>query len=270
MEAVLDGLGALSAGAWVCAGFALLAVLGLVRPPAGRLRGAGNDRVAGPEARRLRGPSWLVGRSNGLALGRRLLLGAVAAGGACLAASRLEAGPGRWVWLAWPLLAGAAAVLLGLLEPVGVRRRREQLIADAPQALDLLAACLAAGMPVRLAGRVVTEAFDGPLAEDLGRVLALADLGVAEAEAWRSLAQHPQLGPAAADLSRSVESGTLMVQALGRHAAAAREARRTALVVRARSVGVRSVLPLMVCFIPAFLLLGVVPTVVSALVAALG
>src|ERR671910_756115 len=165
MEAVLDGLGALSAGAWVCAGFALLAVLGLVRPPAGRLRRAGNDR---------------------------------------------------------------------------------------------------------LAGRVVTEAFDGPLAEDLGRVLALADLGVAEAEAWRSLAQHPQLGPAAADLSRSVESGTLMVQALGRHAAAAREARRTALVVRARSVGVRSVLPLMVCFIPAFLLLGVVPTVVSALVAALG
>ena len=184
--------------------------------------------------------------------------------------SRLEDGPGAWAWLAWPVLAGLTAVLLGLLEPRAVRRRRERLIADTPQALDLLAACLAAGMPVRLAGRVVVEAFDGPVAEDLGRVLALVDLGVAEAEAWRTLARHPQLGPAAADLSRSVESGTLMVEALGRHAAAAREARRTALVVRARSVGVRSVLPLMTCFIPAFLLLGVVPTVVSALAAALG
>ena len=61
-----------------------------------------------------------------------------------------------------------------------------------------------------------------------------------------------------------------MVEALSRHAAAAREARRTVLVVRARSVGVRSVLPLMTCFIPAFLLLGVVPTVASALAAALG
>ena len=101
-------------------------------------------------------------------------------------------------------------------------------------------------------------------------MLALADLGVAESEAWRTLARHPQLGPAASDLSRCVDSGTLMVEALSRHAAAAREARRTALVVRARSVGVRSVLPLMTCFIPAFLLLGVVPTVVSALVAALG
>jgi pilus assembly protein TadC len=161
-------------------------------------------------------------------------------------------------------------VVLGLLESGAARRRREQLIADVPPALDLIAASLAAGLPVQPVGRMVVEAFDGPVAEDLGRVLALADLGVAEAEAWRTLAGHPQLGPAALDLARSVESGTLMVEALGRHAAAARQARRTVLMVRARSVGVRSVLPLMTCFLPAFLLLGVVPTVVSALGAALG
>ena len=111
----------------------------------------------------------------------------------------------------------------------------------------------------------MVEAFDGPVADDLGRALALADLGVAESEAWSTLARHPQLGSAASDLSRCVESGTLMVEALSRHSAAARDARRAALVVRARSVGVRSVLPLMTCFIPAFLLLGVVPTVASAL-----
>jgi len=174
------------------------------------------------------------------------------------------------LWLGWPVLAGATAVLLGLLESGDARRRRERLIADTPQALELMAAGLVAGMPVRLAARAVVDAFDDPLATDLGRVLALADLGVAETEAWRALAGHSQLGPAAADLARSVESGTLIVEALSRHALAARAARRTVLVVRARSVGVRSVLPLMTCFIPAFLLLGVVPTVVSALVAVLG
>ena len=36
------------------------------------------------------------------------------------------------------------------------------------------------------------------------------------------------------------------------------------------AVGVRSVLPLMTCFLPAFLLLGVVPTVASAVLHAFG
>jgi pilus assembly protein TadC len=55
-----------------------------------------------------------------------------------------------------------------------------------------------------------------------------------------------------------------MVQGLRHYAAAAREARRSELQVLARAVGVRSVLPLMMCFIPSFLLLGIVPAVVSA------
>ena len=270
MDALLSGLGRLSPAAWACAGFVVLAVLGLMQPPPGRLRRTGDESGTAGTSRSIRTPDWLTGRSDGIALGRRFLLGAVVAAAACSAASRLEAGPGAWAWLAWPALTAATALLLGVLEPGSVRRRRERLAADTPQALDLMAAALAAGMPVRLAARVVVDAFDGPLADDLGRVLALTDLGVAETDAWRTLGGHPQLGRAAADLSRSVDSGTLMVEALRRHAVAAREARRTALVVRARSVGVRSVLPLMTCFIPAFLLLGVVPTVVSALVAALG
>lgn len=270
MDALLSGLGRLAPAAWACAGFAVLAVLGLVRPPSGRLRRTTRDQQGVPAGRSIRTPGWLAGRTDGLAGRTRLMLGAVAAGAVCVAGARLELGPGAWTWLVWPVLTGLTAVGLGRLEPAGVRRRRERLVADAPHALDLLAACVAAGMPVRLAGRVVVEAFDGPVAEDLGRVLALAELGVPESDAWRSLSSHPQLGPAASDLARSVESGTLLVEALGRHAAAAREARRTTLVVQARSVGVRSVLPLMTCFIPAFLLLGVVPTVVSALVAALG
>ena len=48
--------------------------------------------------------------------------------------------------------------------PPTTRHRR---IADTPQALDLLASCLAAGLPVRSALRAVVEVIDGPLADDL-------------------------------------------------------------------------------------------------------
>ena len=261
LAAVFPGL---TAAAWLCLGFAGLAAFGLVRPPPERLRRTATAASAG---RRRTEWAWLAGHG-GPSLGRRLMLGAAAAAGLCLAASSLV---DRWqIWLGWPVATVAGALLLGWVEPLKARRRREQLISDTPQALELIAIGLAAGMPVRVAGRVVADAYDAAIGEELGRVLALVDLGMPDAEAWRTLGDHPQLGPVAQDLARSVESGTMVIEALRRHAAAAREARRARLVIRARSVGVRSVLPLMTCFIPSFLLLGVVPTVVSALAAALG
>jgi Flp pilus assembly protein TadB len=264
MESLLAVFDRLTAAGWICAGLAGLAMFGLVRPPPGV-----RQRAAVGSGPRPRDWAWLRGRDGGQGFVRRLALGAAAAGGVCLAASSLVDGAGWWIWLGWPPATAVGAVLLGGLEPLSARRRRQQLIAETPQALELLATGLAAGMPIRLAGRVVADAFDSATGEELKRVLALVELGGSDAAAWRTLHDHPQLGPAARDLSRSVESGTMMVDALRRHAAAAREARRSGLVIRARSVGVRSVLPLMMCFIPSFLLLGVVPTVVSSIVAAL-
>ena len=109
----------------------------------------------------------------------------------------------------------------------------------------------------------------GPLSDDLRQVLRLTELGHDDASAWRTLAGHEQLGAAASDLARSVDSGTLLVESLSAHAELARAERRGLVESAARQVGVRSVLPLMLCFIPAFLLLGVVPTVVSAVMNAL-
>jgi Flp pilus assembly protein TadB len=266
MTSVLAVFGGLPATGWLCAGLAGLAALGLVRPPSESLRRAGMTASSGHRSTTF---GWFRGRDDGRGLGRRLTLGAVAAAGMCLAASSMASGWGGWIWLGWPLATVLVSVLLGWLEPLSARRRREQLISETPQALELMATGLAAGMPVRMAGRVVADAFDSAVGDELGRVLALAELGASDADAWRTLHDHPQLGPAALDLSRSVESGTMMVEALRRHAATAREARRTHSIIRARSVGVRSVLPLMTCFIPSFLLLGVVPTVVSSVAAAL-
>ena len=249
--------------ALLCAGCAGLAVFLLLDPPAG-LRGLGAP--GGRRSGRL--VQVLAGRADAAPLRLRLLVGSLAVGGLEGGLLRLT-GPSPG-WLVLPVaLAAVAVVALGWLEPVAVRRRRHQLVLETPQALELLAACLAAGLPVRAACRAVVDAFDGPVAEDLGRVVALTDLGVGDVEAWRSLTQHAQLGPVAADLARSVESGTLLVEGLRQHAHAARRRRQAALEVAARGVGVRSVLPLMCCFLPAFVLLGVVPSVASALARAL-
>ncbi|MFT4166040.1 MAG: type II secretion system F family protein [Microlunatus sp.] len=230
-------------------------------------------------------PGWLRGRPDAPPLARRLSQAALP--GVAVVFVLLRAGPdtagqvgetpvGPMVALmpvialaGGTVVALAGAVALGWLEPAATKRARQRRIADAPQALDLLASCLAAGLPVRAALRSVVEVVDGPLGDDLGQVLRLTDLGHDDVSAWRSLAGHQELGPAALDLARSVETGALLVESLLVHAEVAREERRGQVESAARRVGVRSVLPLMVCFIPSFLLIGIVPTVASAVLNAL-
>ncbi|MFZ1114648.1 MAG: type II secretion system F family protein [Propionibacteriaceae bacterium] len=237
---LLAGLDFPSVTGLLCAGLSGLAVFLAVRRPAIQLRRMTRHPsrfavLTAPLARVIRG------RTEAPPLVRRALLSTGCAVGLCLAGARLNGLLQGWIWLGVPVVAAAGVLVLGWLEPQSVRRRRQQLIMEAPQALELMAACLGAGLPARSACAAVVKCFDGPVADDLGQVLSLLELGVADVDAWRVLDDHPQLGLAAADLARSAESGTSMVEGLQHHAAAAREARRGALLVRARAVGVRTI-----------------------------
>ena len=207
----------------------------------------------------------ILGRPDAPALSRRVLVAAMA--GAAVGFAFARAAPHlTWIGIACvPVIAVAVIIALGRIEPAASRRRRCQLIIEAPQAWELLASCLTAGLPLRGAVAAVVGVYSGPIAEDLGTVLRLIDLGVSEPEAWRTLRRHPQLGSAAIDLARSAEWGTMLVDTLNHHARVGRDRRQAALQVSARAVGVRCVLPLMTCFLPAFLLIGIVPAVVSAI-----
>jgi pilus assembly protein TadC len=267
-QPMLTGLGTLSATSLLSAGLAGFAVFLALREPAGALRRLTRRRsklaeVVAPLIR------LIQGRADAPPLLRRVLLSLACALGLTLAAARSDGWLGRVIWFTLPVVATTGVLVLGWIEPRSARRRRQQLIMEVPQALELMAACLGAGLPSRTACAAVVRTFEGAVADDLGQVLALQQLGVPDAAAWRTLRDHPQLGLAAADLARSVESGTSMVEGLRHQSEAARGARRGVLQVRARTVGVRSVLPLMMCFIPSFLLLGIVPAVVSAVFHAL-
>lgn len=166
------------------------------------------------------------------------------------------------------VVAGALAVVgtdraVRALEPADVRRRREQRAAEVPLVLDLLAVCLRSGTPLVTALETVAGALPGPLSNDLALVAGLQRLGSGAAAAWADLDDDPDLGPVARAVSRSAESGARLAAAFERLAADRRSALAAAGEARARKAGVTAMAPLGLCFLPAFVSLGIVPIVLS-------
>jgi Flp pilus assembly protein TadB len=177
---------------------------------------------------------------------------------------------GAWTFLGGPVgvAAGAAGAtfawrVLGRAESPAERRRREELERDLPTAVHLLGACLAAGAATHSALGTVADSLPGAVADELLLVRHRLALGVDPVTVWHDLAAHPQLRPLGRSLERAHVSGASVretVEALASELAAQSLARTDAL---ARSVEVRAAAPLGACFLPAFLLLGVVPMVVG-------
>lgn len=152
-------------------------------------------------------------------------------------------------------------VMLGRLRTAAQTRRQAVLAGELPQVCDLLVACLEAGLPVRVAAEVVAGSLDGPMAERLGEFTAKTRLGLAEERAWEELAAEPALVGLGRELARGAGSGVALVARLRALGLDARRDAFAAAEARAKKVGVQSVLPLLLCFLPAFVLLGVLPIV---------
>jgi len=150
-------------------------------------------------------------------------------------------------------------------EPAQVRDARLRAVADLPLSSDLLAAALRAGAPVDRAVSAVAEALGGPLGERLDRVGRSLRLGADPPEAWAHLADVAGAERLIASAVRSSASGGALARALTRLADDLRGDRAAAADAAARRAGVLIVLPLGLCFLPAFVLAGLVPVVVAVL-----
>ncbi|HYJ66857.1 MAG TPA: type II secretion system F family protein [Nocardioidaceae bacterium] len=166
------------------------------------------------------------------------------------------------------LVGGAVAVgvrrWVAAAEPASERRRRAELERDLPLAVDLLVACVSAGQAPTAALGAIADALPGPLGDRLRTTAARLALGADPETVWRDLATDPTLAPLGQTLARSARTGASITKALSRCADDLRRQRRARAETVARSVGVRAAAPLGACFLPAFLLIGVVPTVVGA------
>ncbi|TDD65169.1 type II secretion system F family protein [Actinomadura rubrisoli] len=141
------------------------------------------------------------------------------------------------------------------------KRNRARLVADLPVAVDLLAACLRGGTPWHQAVDAVADAVGGPLGDELRGVAIQIRLGADPTDAWLALTREPLLAPLARTAVRAVSTGAALAPSLSRLARDQRRIARTAAAARARSAGIRALAPLGLCFLPAFVLLGVVPAI---------
>ena len=179
-----------------------------------------------------------------------------------ISAVPLAIGLGWWALPVAAILGVVSHVVLGRLVAASVVRRRDLLIAALPQACDLVAVCLESGLPLRQASAEVARVLSEPLGGVLAEVSATVALGADEAGTWAQLAQtEPGLAALGREVARTVGSGVALAATLRVLGVDARRQAVAAAQVRARRVGVRSVLPLMTCFLPSFLLLGVVPII---------
>lgn len=226
---------------WVAAGAVLLTVV-LALPPRPR---PDPDAAAAPDA---------PGRGDLLRRTRWVTAGLVGAGALVVVPGPLA-----------PVAALAAAVGTWVLatraEPAGARRTREAARRDLASLVDLFAGALAAGAPPGRSVQAVCEALPGPAADRLAGVRARLDLGVDPEQVWTDLAADPVLAPLGRTLARAESSGASVADAVARLADDLAQRARADVEDRARAVGVRAALPLGLCLLPAFLLLGVVPMV---------
>ncbi|MDH6703363.1 hypothetical protein P3T27_000044 [Kitasatospora sp. MAA19] len=248
---------------WAVVGLpVVLAAVVLVDRRARQRRAFGLVRVrlrvsAGEEARRRVGPSG----SDGGGRWRRVALAVGAGAGAAV------------------LLGGAVGVVGGALLAVGVHRwsararsptdRRAALEEDLlarqlPLSAELLAACLGSAASPSAAVSAVGRSVGAPMGPRLVAIGAELALGAPPELCWSRLGeQHPSLAPLARCLVRTSlggapAAGPLIGLAQGRRAAATRAAH-----ARVRRAGVFATAPLGLCFLPAFVLIGVVPVVIG-------
>ncbi|ABS01969.1 type II secretion system protein [Kineococcus radiotolerans SRS30216 = ATCC BAA-149] len=143
--------------------------------------------------------------------------------------------------------------------------RREPPV-DVPLVLDLVAAAVEAGLPPGRALEAAVDALAGTGAEEtaLRRVAVQLSWGSSPEEAWRDLTGESERWDELAEaLLLSTRTGAPAASLLASAAASARAARRWEAEAAAARLSALLVLPLGLCTLPAFLLLGVVPVVLT-------
>jgi Flp pilus assembly protein TadB len=165
----------------------------------------------------------------------------------------------------WPLGPAAGVAVAAAIWWLARRRDRTGRGHPDPLALaatwDLLAACLRAGLPVPAAVTAIAD----DLPADAGRALrATADLlamGADPVDAWAPAMSCPHTATLARGARHTARSGTALADVVAALAATVRDRAGDAAEARAERAGVLVAAPLGVCFLPAFICLGIAPVV---------
>ena len=164
------------------------------------------------------------------------------------------------IGLGIPVGAAAAVLVLAVGRPPPVPPVPAE---TAALAADILASCLAAGLTVTQALRAATAADQARLGESAAVVAAALAGGEAAEVAWQTWMADPALVLIARTMTRTSTSGAASAHELRRAAVRLRNRRRSQIAARVQRASIWVVIPLGFCFLPAFVLVSVVPLVVG-------
>jgi pilus assembly protein TadC len=175
--------------------------------------------------------------------------------------------------LGWAVAGAAAGLLLaavaagaGVLATRRARRDRAFVLepdTDLAAGWELLAVCLEAGLPVAVAVTAAAEPLRGAIGARMRRTAGLLELGADPAEAWRAAEQLPAIATFARAAGRSAGTGSALAQVARAEAERIRATLLDTAQAKAQRAAVLITAPLGLCFLPAFLVLGIAPVVVG-------
>lgn len=170
-----------------------------------------------------------------------------------------------------PVFAPVTGVAAWSVPVLRARRRAravvEELRRTLPEAVDLVALAIGAGLTVGHAVQAVADRHDGPVGRAFADASADAGRGRRLADALDAAAARlgADARPLFAALAASERYGAPLGDALDRLAADGRADRRRRAEEAARRVPVKLLFPLVLCVLPAFGLLTVAPMLAGAL-----
>ncbi len=220
----------------------------------------GNPDRAGP---RPRGRRAQAGKRCADRLRTRQVREGAASAGAGVLGLLLVGGPAGWLvggaagWGTWRLLRRRAAAQ----DPRSSTERAEE--EQLPLVAELMAACLAAGAGPGRAAEAVGGSVGGPLGTRLARAAVELRLGAEPALVWGRFAERHWGVEFARCMERAGAAGVPAVESVARLATELRGSRARVAGSRARRAAVLVTGPLGLCFLPAFLTVGVVPVLLG-------
>jgi len=227
-------------------------------------------RRAGERSRRVL-PTWLVdrlernlvqaGHPHGLDVPRMLGVKLVLATVAGVATALL---------LRQPVVAVVVATSVYFLPDYWVLTVRDQrqaaVQAKVPDTIDQLTICVEAGLGFDAALTRVAVTTEGPLTEELRRTISDVQAGVPRAQALRMLAERTQVEEVrqlVTALIQSQKHGVAMAETLRIQSAEIRLRRKQRTEEKAAKLAVKMLFPIVVCFLPVFMIVTVVPAFVD-------
>lgn len=169
-----------------------------------------------------------------------------------------------------PLVALIAAVALFFLPDYWVLSVRDKRQADmqsaAPDTIDQLTICVEAGLGFDAALTRVASTTDGPLTEELRHTISDIQAGVPRAQALRALsdrAQIVEIRQLVTALLQAQKHGVPMAETLRIQSSEMRLKRKQRTEEKAAKLTVKMLFPIIVCFMPVFIIVTVVPALIG-------